>query len=147
MQVKLAVAEVVVFEGRRLTILDFLLPQGLHGAQVQVVVGKGLPHKMAEALGLLVFELSSGSVYNRQSSPGLIFQYNFISKPDDAHCCLICLEVAQEPWQHGECGRLFCKKCLFKFGYEKPCPNCRMESPQYFLDSKSKSIAIVHCIL
>ena len=48
--------------------------------------------------------------------------------------------MAKDPWQHGhgKCGRLFCKECIDKNGEDKPCPNCRMEQPQYFEDNKSK---------
>ena len=63
---------------------------------------------------------------------------NFVSEPDNALKCLICLDVAEEPWQHGKCGRLFCKECLDRHGMAKPCPNCRAEPPQYFEDNKSK---------
>ena len=66
------------------------------------------------------------------------YKYNFVSKPDHALNCLICLEVADDPWQHCECGRLLCKKCLLKYGKEKPCPNCRNAHPQYFPDNKSE---------
>ena len=66
--------------------------------------------------------------------------YKFTSEPDDALKCMICLSVAKDPWQHGheECGRLFCKECIDKNGEDKPCPNCGMEQPQYFPDSRSK---------
>ena len=70
------------------------------------------------------------------------YECNFVSEPDDALKCLICLEVARDPWQHGECGRLFCQNCLNKLkrgNKEKPCPNCRMEQPKYLKDVKSKS--------
>ena len=63
---------------------------------------------------------------------------SFIAEPDDALKCPICLEVAEEPWQHGKCGRLFCEACIRKHGRFKPCPNCRMEQPQYLEDTKSK---------
>ena len=66
------------------------------------------------------------------------YKYQFVSEPDDELMCPICFEVAEEPWQHGECGRLFCEKCLDKLGKDKPCPNCRGEQPQYFKDGKSK---------
>ena len=68
-------------------------------------------------------------------------QYSFLREPDDSLRCLICLEVAEKPWQHayGKCGRLFCEKCLQNYGKHKPCPNCRGEQPQYFEDYRSKS--------
>ncbi len=67
------------------------------------------------------------------------YKYRYVSEPDDALKCLICLEVAEEPWQHSQCGRLFCKACLNVHGRENTCPNCRMQNPQYFEDNKSKS--------
>ncbi len=66
------------------------------------------------------------------------YKFKFISQPDDALKCLICLEVAEEPWQHGDCGRLFCKKCLDGLAKGQPCPNCRMGKPQFFKDNRSK---------
>ena len=54
------------------------------------------------------------------------YKYQFVSEPDVELMCPICFEVAEEPWQHGECGRLFCEKCLNKpLGRNKLCPNCR----------------------
>ena len=66
------------------------------------------------------------------------FKYSFICPPEDELICVICLEVAEEPWQYGECGRLLCKMCLDKLGKKKPCPNCRKEKPQYFLDNRGE---------
>ena len=66
------------------------------------------------------------------------YDYKFITEPDDALKCLICLSVAKDPHQHGKCGRLFCKECIDKNGEGKPCPYCRMEHPQYFEDTRSK---------
>ena len=65
-------------------------------------------------------------------------KYNYMTEPEDDLLCIICLELAEEPWQHGECGRLLCKKCLNKLGRKKPCPNCREENPKYFNDNRSK---------
>ncbi len=65
-------------------------------------------------------------------------KYRFLSEPDDAFKCLICLEVAEEPWQQENCGRLFCQECLDKYGRDKPCPNCRRKQPQYFRDNRSE---------
>ena len=67
------------------------------------------------------------------------YECNFVSEPDDALTCQICLEVARDPWQHGECGRLFCQNCLNEHGKKRPCPNCRTEQPKYLKDVKSKS--------
>ena len=72
---------------------------------------------------------------------------NFLSEPDldDSLRCPICIVVAQDPWQHSKCGKLFCKDCLLVYDGRfssgegsKPCPYCMMESPTYFEDSKSK---------
>ena len=68
-------------------------------------------------------------------------KYEYVHQPDDALKCLICLEdVAEDPWQHGQCGKLFCKKCLDLYGRHKPCPSCRAEGPHYLVDTKSKHI-------
>ena len=68
------------------------------------------------------------------------YDYKFITEPDDDLKCLICSSVAKNPRQHGhgECGRLFCKECIDHNGESKPCPNCRMEQPQYFEDTRGK---------
>ena len=71
-------------------------------------------------------------------------KYNFVSELDTALQCVICLEVAEEPWQHGKCGRLFCEQCLEKLGRDKPCPNCRMPQPQYFEDNKSENLSLCY---
>jgi len=65
-------------------------------------------------------------------------EFVFNTEPDDSLKCQICLEVASEPMQH-ECGRLFCKECIEKNG-NNPCPNCRQECPQYFLDIRGINI-------
>jgi formylmethanofuran dehydrogenase subunit E len=65
-------------------------------------------------------------------------KYNFVSEPDSALLCAICLEVAEDPKQHEECGKLLCKECLEKYGRNKPCPNCRGKQPQYFQDNRSE---------
>lgn len=79
----------------------------------------------------------SGSSTTGVVSP--VYKSVFVmTEPDDDLKCLTCLEVAVDPWQHGKCGRLFCRKCIDKYGGNKPCPNCRMDQPQYFEDNKSK---------
>ena len=40
--------------------------------------------------------------------------------------------------EHADCGRLLCKKCLDKLGRKKPCPSCKKEKPQYFLDNRGE---------
>ena len=67
----------------------------------------------------------------------MAFEYNFVTEPDDSLRCLICLEVAINPAQHGNCGRQFFSACIKKIG-NKPFPNCRAENPQYFMDTRSK---------
>ena len=73
-----------------------------------------------------------------KSSKKLQAAYYYLSEPDDALKCLICLEVAEDPLQHEECGKLFCKKCIEKHGKNKPCPNCRTSKSQYYVDNRSK---------
>ena len=68
------------------------------------------------------------------------YKYQFVSEPDNDLKCLICLKVAEEPWQHGKCGRLFCEKCLNEHGKKKPCSNCRQEQLQYLEDGRSKFV-------
>ena len=68
------------------------------------------------------------------------YEYKFFSGPDDALICRTCLKVARDPRQHveGDCGMLFCSECIENWGNDKPCPNCRMEHPNYVEDPKSK---------
>lgn len=62
----------------------------------------------------------------------------FLTEPDDALKCLICLGIAKKPRQHSKCGKLFCKDCIERYGKEKACPHCKREQPQYFGDTRSK---------
>ncbi len=57
------------------------------------------------------------------------YEYNFITEPEDALKCLICHEVARDPKQHEDCGKLFCEKCVEKYGVRKPthCKTLRLE--------------------
>ena len=44
--------------------------------------------------------------------------------------CLICRLVAQEPYQTGCCGKLFCKTCLTRWLHQRnTCPHCQQELP------------------
>ncbi len=52
--------------------------------------------------------------------------------------CLICHEVARDPKQHEDCGKLFCEKCIEKYGVRQPCPYCRKKKPLYFKDNRSE---------
>ena len=65
-------------------------------------------------------------------------EYKFVSEPDDVLKCAICLEIARDPHQHEECGRLFCKECIENYGRAKPCPHCRIWGSQYFRDNRSE---------
>ena len=69
-------------------------------------------------------------------------QCKFVSEPADVLKCAICLELARDPHQHEECGKLFCKECIEKYGRDKPCPHCRTQGSQYFRDNKSKYILV-----
>ena len=63
--------------------------------------------------------------------------YNFIAEPDPNLKCAVCLELASQPKQCEDCGKLFCSECIEK-NKKKPCPNCRTDNPKYFKDVKSK---------
>ena len=84
-----------------------------------------------------IYYESHDSVQNNNNQ-NMTSKYNFVSEPDDALKCLIYLEVAEEPWQHGKCGGLFCKECLDRTGLINPCPNCSDEQPLYFEDNRGK---------
>ena len=66
------------------------------------------------------------------------YDCNFLSEPDDALRCLICLAVARDPRQHEECGKLFCSECIEKYGTDKPCPNCNKTGRQFYKDQRSE---------
>ena len=68
------------------------------------------------------------------SSQSKEIDYIFITEPDDSLKCSTCFEVARDPKQCEDCGKLFCSECIEKNG-NKPCPNCRKENPRYFKDS------------
>ena len=69
-------------------------------------------------------------------------EYSFISGPDASLLCAICLELASQPKQCEDCGKLFCSECIEKNG-TKPCPNCRTVNPKYFKDVRSKSTRLI----
>ena len=62
---------------------------------------------------------------------------SFLSGPDDSLLCSICLEIATQPKQCEDCGKLFCSECIEK-NRRKPCPNCKTANPEYFRDVRSK---------
>ena len=63
--------------------------------------------------------------------------YLFTSPPHDNLKYVICLEVAQDPKQHEDCGKLFCSDCIEKNG-RKPCPSCKAMDPRYFKDKRGR---------
>jgi hypothetical protein len=75
-------------------------------------------------------------------------EYKFTTQPPDALKCLICIsDVAQDPWQHDKCGKLFCNLCLERYGKHQACPNCREEIPGYFEDTRgTASTVLVHVV-
>ena len=87
-----------------------------------------LPNKETHVTVITNSQMSS----NRKS-------YSFIGKPDANFFCAICLDLACQPKQCENCGKLFCTKCINKNG-RKPCPNCRIDDPKYFRDTKSKQL-------
>ena len=64
----------------------------------------------------------------------------FVVEPDDDMKCLICFDVARDPLQHEACGKLYCRACLEKYGRDQPCPNCREEQSNYYVDNRSKEL-------
>ena len=72
------------------------------------------------------------------------YDRNFLTEPDDAFKCFICLHVAKDPRHHEECGKLFCNECIEKYGKDKPCPNCKETGVQFHKDHRSKlSVSIL----
>ena len=63
-------------------------------------------------------------------------KYNYIDEPGDKLKCCLCLAVARDPLQEGNCGKLFCIRCVKKHGEGKPCAHCNKQ-PKYFRDMKS----------
>lgn len=56
------------------------------------------------------------------------FDYDFIGERDDDLKCLICFEVARNPWQYGECGRLYTVKNAWKSVGKIMCVPCAGQS-------------------
>ena len=78
------------------------------------------------------------TVYRSELKMALkLYDYEFVTEPDDSLICSICLEVAKEPKQEVVCGKLFCNECVEKNG-NNPCPSCKTKQPQYFNDKRSK---------
>ena len=68
--------------------------------------------------------------------------YQYVNEPDDDLKCVICLDVVQDPLQHEQCGKLFCKECIERLGKDKPCPHCRTQGSQYYPDHKSEYVCV-----
>ena len=66
----------------------------------------------------------------------------FVSKPDASLLCSICLDLASQPKQCEDCGKLFCSECIEKNG-RKPCPTCRTDNPRYFKDVRSEFTTVI----
>lgn len=72
-------------------------------------------------------------------------EYKFVREPDDSLKCPICLGIAEDPHQHGTCGKLFCKRCINIHGKGKSCPICKEENAKYFEDTRGTMYLV--CIL
>ena len=70
---------------------------------------------------------------------------NFIQEPDEDLRCAVCSHVAEDPIQHVDCGKLFCKRCLEKHGDDSTCPECKTEGKTFFPDTKSKTAVNILC--
>ena len=68
-------------------------------------------------------------------------KYNFLFQPEEELICVICVEVAEEPWQHADCGRLLCSNCLRTLG-DNPCPYCEKQKPLFFPDNQGKFLSL-----
>jgi hypothetical protein len=76
-----------------------------------------------------------------QADPGKMaasLLYLYTTEPDDDLQCSICLDVAKDPVQHEECGKLFCKECIDRRGKDNPCPNCNTRKSKFYQDKISK---------
>ena len=66
------------------------------------------------------------------------YDYQFVEEPPHELKCVICLAVARQPQQHGECGKLFCNSCLTQHRQlSNKCPNCDLQLITFF-DGKSE---------
>ncbi len=74
------------------------------------------------------------------------YDLNWLEEPPDDLKCLICLEVAKDPYQHGSslCGKVFCNGCITEYQKHKTtCPNCRKDL-SLFQDARSKCKSIIN---
>ena len=66
------------------------------------------------------------------------YDYQFVEEPPHELKCVICLAVARQPQQHGECGKLFCSSCLAQHRQKNnKCPNCDLQLNTFY-DGKSE---------
>ena len=66
------------------------------------------------------------------------YDCKFVEVPPVALKCLICLSVARDPQQHGDCGKVFCNSCITEHKkISNDCPHCRQQLTT-FNDGKSK---------
>ncbi len=66
------------------------------------------------------------------------YDYQFVEEPPSGLKCVICLAVARQPQQHGECGKLFCNSCLIQHRQiTNKCPHCDLQLITFF-DGKSE---------
>ncbi len=70
--------------------------------------------------------------------------YNFTKDLADELKCMVCSDVADNPKQHEECGKLICKECIKKRGEDQPCLECGTEGP-YFSDKRFKMYGSISC--
>ena len=56
-------------------------------------------------------------------------EYKWVNTPPNELNCVICRDVAMDPYQHGSeegCGKIFCETCIMKHhNTSKKCPHCR----------------------
>lgn len=64
-------------------------------------------------------------------------KYSFLDPPNESLFCGLCFDIASQPKQCKNCGKLFCNECIEKNG-QKPCPNCRTREFGYSQDVRSK---------
>lgn len=94
-----------------------------------------------------LYHFQTGSTMSSCPTPAVHhYKYKLITPSSDSLHCPVCLDVADDPWQHDMCGKVFCRKCIEQYGKKKPCAHCRGEQPLYFEDTKSESESIFNPI-
>ena len=97
-----------------------------------------IPQRDTPQLQSMATDCETSLLSSASDSSECVYNYNYVTEPDDELKCLICLDVARDPLQHEECGKLFCRECLEKHGKKKPCPNCKTKDSKYYQDKKSE---------